>query len=249
MRPPVLLSRSARSGLEMQMAAAVRPILTSFAWRVASCATCTRSRTCCSRASAAVAAQAPAAREVELEDRAEPEVAPALPPLRLVERHRTIKSSFRDPGNAAAQSLPFPRVAIRESTGITPMRASLSRMLLNVLRHSPSGAKWQYSRTGNPSNSAITPIGGYTLMGGSPPGNEVTSLAYIAERANGGDLLILRAGARDHPKHIAEIKAHYRLNSVATLAFVDRTDSYDSEVVRIINEAGSIFLPGGNQSH
>ena len=73
---------------------------------------------------------------------------------------------------------------------------------------------------------------------------------FLCERANGGDFLILRADTEeDYAKKVnEEIKAICPLNSVATIVFSDREDSDDPKVAKIIQEAESIFLAGGDQS-
>ena len=86
-------------------------------------------------------------------------------------------------------------------------------------------------------------------MGGG--GKQDPAFKFLCERANGGDLLILRADTEDdYAKKVnEEIKAICPLNSVATIVFTDREDSDDPKVAKIIQEAESIFLAGGDQSN
>lgn len=73
---------------------------------------------------------------------------------------------------------------------------------------------------------------------------------FLCERANGGDFLVLSASDDDTylNNEKAKIKAICPLNSAATLSFSSREDSGDPEIVRIIDQAESIFIAGGDQS-
>jgi cyanophycinase len=114
---------------------------------------------------------------------------------------------------------------------------------------SPAEAKWKYFRVGNSADSSVKPIGGIALMGGGA--KQDPAFKFLCERANGGDFLILRADTEDdYAKKVnEEIKAICPLNSAATIVFTDREDSDDPRVAKIIQEAESIFLAGGDQSN
>ncbi len=86
-------------------------------------------------------------------------------------------------------------------------------------------------------------------MGGG--GKQDAAFKFLCERANGGDFLILRADTEDDyvKKVNEETKAICPLNSVATIVFTDREDSDDPKVAKIIEEAESIFIAGGDQSN
>ncbi len=73
---------------------------------------------------------------------------------------------------------------------------------------------------------------------------------FLCERANGGDLLVLRSDTDEaYSKKInAEIKAMCPLNSVATIVFSSREDADDKKIPEIIAQAESIFFAGGDQS-
>jgi cyanophycinase len=111
------------------------------------------------------------------------------------------------------------------------------------------GAKWRYFRLGNDADKRVTPTPGYALMGGGS--KRAAAYDFLCQRANGGDLLILRAGTDDdYAKKVnAEMKGICPLNSAATVVFSDREDSDDPKIAGIIAHAESIFLAGGDQSN
>ena len=125
--------------------------------------------------------------------------------------------------------------------------AALAGVLLFFLA-CPAHAKWKYLRDGKEADSTVQPLFGIVLMGGGP--RQEPAFKRLCELANGGDFLVLSAHDEDAylKKTNAEIKPICTLNSVATLSFSDREDSSDPKVLRIINEAESIYFAGGDQS-
>jgi cyanophycinase len=113
----------------------------------------------------------------------------------------------------------------------------------------PSSANWKYFREGNPTDSGVAPRGGFALMGGGS--KQDAAFKFLCERASGGDFLILRADTEDDyaQKVNKEIKAICPLNSAATIVFSNREDSEDPKLLKIIEEAETIFLAGGDQSN
>lgn len=119
---------------------------------------------------------------------------------------------------------------------------------LLCLLASPTHAKWKYLRTGNAADSTVQPRGGFALMGGGA--KQDAAFQFLCERANGGDFLLLSANDDDaYMKKVnEEVKTICPLNSVATLSFSSREDSDDAQVLKIIEQAESIYLAGGDQS-
>jgi cyanophycinase len=111
-----------------------------------------------------------------------------------------------------------------------------------------ANAKWKYLRTGNTEDSTVLPRAGFALMGGGS--KQDAAYQFLCERANGGDFLVL--SANDDGDYLktedAKINAICRLNSAATLSFFSRKDAGDPAVVKIIEQAESIFIAGGDQS-
>ncbi len=122
-------------------------------------------------------------------------------------------------------------------------------LLLATFAAAPGFAKWKYFRSGNADDSMVKPRAGFALMGGGE--HQETAFRFLCERANGGDLLILRANTEDDyaRKVNEEIRTVCPLNSVATIVFDDREDSDDPDVVLIIDRAEVIFFAGGDQSN
>lgn len=121
-------------------------------------------------------------------------------------------------------------------------------LLLFFVPVSPAHAKWKYLRTGNSADSTVTPRPGYALMGGGS--HQEAAFQFLCERANGGDFLILSANDEDDylVQEDQRIQAICPLNSEATLSFFNRQDSSDPQVIKIIEQAESIFIAGGDQS-
>jgi len=128
------------------------------------------------------------------------------------------------------------------------LRHLFSLYLFLVLVVFPTQAKWKYLRDGNAADSAVTPRAGFALMGG---GSRLeAAFRFLCERTNGGDFLVLSANDDNDylEKENAMIRSICPLNSVATLSFFSREDARDPEVIKIIEQAESIFIAGGDQS-
>lgn len=121
--------------------------------------------------------------------------------------------------------------------------------LIEILLPTGPAAKWTYFRAGKETDKAVTPRGGFALMGGGS--KQDPAFRFLCERANGGDFLILRANTEsDYAQKVnREIAALCPLNSVGTIVFSDRDDSDDKKVVEIIEKAEVIFIAGGDQSN
>jgi len=110
-------------------------------------------------------------------------------------------------------------------------------------------AKYKYFRSGNAADVETKPHAGFALMGGGE--HQENAWKFLCERANGGDLLILRANTEDgYAKEVNEKTLKIcPLNSAATIVFDDRSDSDDPKISEIIARAESIFFAGGDQSN
>jgi cyanophycinase len=111
-----------------------------------------------------------------------------------------------------------------------------------------ANAKWKYVRAGNTRDSTVVPRAGFALMGGGS--KQDAAYQFLCERANGGDFLVLSANDEDDylKTEDAKIRAICPLNSAATLSFFSREDASDPDVAKIIEQAESIFIAGGDQS-
>lgn len=127
-------------------------------------------------------------------------------------------------------------------------KAAILCALACFLPASAAGA-WKYFRTGSAEDSTAKPRAGYALMGGGE--KQDAAFRFLCERTNGGDFLILRANTEDdYAKQVnQEIAAICPLNSVATIVFSDRDDSSDPKLLKMIEQAETIYFAGGDQSN
>jgi len=101
-----------------------------------------------------------------------------------------------------------------------------------------------YYRLGASADIATHPRTGYALMGGGTDLDE--AFRWLCDRADGGDLLVLRAAGDD--AYNAYINGLCKLNSVATLVTPNRAAALDPTVADKIRKAEAIFIAGGHQS-
>lgn len=101
-----------------------------------------------------------------------------------------------------------------------------------------------YYRTGAANDVALHPRAGYALMGGGKDLDE--AFRWLCDRADGGDLLVLRASGDDaYNPYIASL---CKLNSVATVIIPDREAALEPFVSAKVQTAAAIFISGGDQS-
>jgi cyanophycinase len=106
-------------------------------------------------------------------------------------------------------------------------------------------ASYQYIRIGNQVDVKTTPAAGTAMMGG---GSDLDmAFAWLCNKANGGDFLILRAhGGDDYNSYVNGL---CKANSVATLIIPDRDSAQDPAVADIIRRAEAVFIAGGDQAN
>ncbi len=104
---------------------------------------------------------------------------------------------------------------------------------------------YQYYRVGNAQDATAKPVAGYALMGGGEDLDE--AFKWLCARANGGDLLVLRATETNEYNPYIQKICH--LNSVATIVIPNREAAGDPFVAQRIREAHAIFISGGDQSN
>ena len=115
---------------------------------------------------------------------------------------------------------------------------------------SPSGAQVQhaphavYYRVGAATDVVRHPRPGYALMGGGTDLDE--AFRWLCDRADGGDLLVLRASGDD--AYNPYINGLCTLNSVETIVIPDREVALEPVVAEKIQKAEAIFISGGDQA-
>ncbi|NQX76115.1 MAG: T9SS type A sorting domain-containing protein [Gilvibacter sp.] len=99
--------------------------------------------------------------------------------------------------------------------------------------------------TGNPTDAEVVGDGGTVLMGGA--GENDPAMIWFLERANGGDVLVLRASGADGYNDYFYSELGVSVNSVETIVFNDWTAASEPYVLDKINRAEAIWFAGGNQ--
>jgi cyanophycinase len=82
-------------------------------------------------------------------------------------------------------------------------------------------------------------------MGGGADLDE--AFRFLCERADGGDLLVLRASGKDDYNPYIQKLCH--LNSVATVVMPNRTAAQEPFVEQAIRHASALFIAGGDQAN
>ncbi|MDC7997902.1 T9SS type A sorting domain-containing protein [Gilvibacter sediminis] len=99
--------------------------------------------------------------------------------------------------------------------------------------------------TGNPADAEVIGDGGTVLMGGA--GENDPAMVWFLERANGGDVLVLRASGADGYNDYFYSELGVTVNSVETIVFNDWTAASEPYVLDKINRAEAIWFAGGDQ--
>ncbi|MFT6984202.1 MAG: cyanophycinase-like exopeptidase [Crocinitomicaceae bacterium] len=99
--------------------------------------------------------------------------------------------------------------------------------------------------TGSPLDITTAPQGGVCLMGGATEHDE--AMKWFLQRANGGDILVLRTSGSDGYNDYMFSQLGVSVNSVETIVFNNASASYDSYVQQKIEQAEAIWFAGGDQ--
>jgi len=99
--------------------------------------------------------------------------------------------------------------------------------------------------TGNSVDVVTTPQGGACMMGGATEHDE--AMKWFLERANGGDVLVLRASGSNGYNDYMYTDLGITVNSVETIVFNDSSAANVSYVHNKIMNAEAIWFAGGDQ--
>ncbi len=99
--------------------------------------------------------------------------------------------------------------------------------------------------TGNTVDAQTNPTGGICLMGGATENDE--AMKWFLQRANGGDILVLRASGSDGYNNYFYTQLGVPVNSVETIVFNNAQAANDSYIHQKINQAEAIWFAGGDQ--
>ncbi len=99
--------------------------------------------------------------------------------------------------------------------------------------------------TGNQKDSLAIPSGGICLMGGSTENDE--AMKWFLRRANGGDVLVLRASGGNGYNNYFFSELGVKVNSVETIVVNSKTASNETYIQQKIKNAEAIWFAGGDQ--
>lgn len=99
--------------------------------------------------------------------------------------------------------------------------------------------------TGSTTDVVPTPLGGVCLMGGAA--EDDNAMRWFLRRANGGDVLVLRATGSNGYNNYLYASLGVPVNSVETIVCNNAAASTDPYVLRKIQQAEAIWFAGGNQ--
>ena len=100
--------------------------------------------------------------------------------------------------------------------------------------------------TGNSTDKITNPDYGVCLMGGSTEDDR--AMVWFLEKANGGDILVLRASGSDGYNDYFYTDLGVEVNSVETIVFNNSSAANDTYVLQKIANAEAIWMAGGDQS-
>lgn len=99
--------------------------------------------------------------------------------------------------------------------------------------------------TGNATNITTIPTFGVCLMGGASESDE--AMAWFVEKANGGDVLVLRSSGSDGYNNYLYSQLGVSVNSVETLVITSVAGAINPYVLGKIANAELIWFAGGDQ--
>lgn len=124
----------------------------------------------------------------------------------------------------------------------------ISTFIISVLSLLPClslGQNYTSYLIGSATDIVTNPSGGVCLMGGAA--EDDNAIKWFLQRANGGDVLVLRATGSDGYNSYFYSDLGVPLNSVETIVCNNASASYDSYVLQKIQQAEAIWFAGGDQ--
>ncbi len=98
---------------------------------------------------------------------------------------------------------------------------------------------------GNLNDKVTVPLGGICLMGGATEND--SAMKWFLQRANGGDVLVLRSSGSDGYNSYLYNDLGVNINSVETIVFHNALASQEPYIHQRIQQAEAIWIAGGNQ--
>lgn len=100
--------------------------------------------------------------------------------------------------------------------------------------------------TGNSQDAEVQPDFGICMMGGGIESD--LAMTWFLEKANGGDVVVIRASGSDGYNNYMYSQLGVTLNSVETIVFHSAEAATDAYVITRLNRAEAIWIAGGDQS-
>jgi len=101
--------------------------------------------------------------------------------------------------------------------------------------------------TGNEESVDTDHLPGLVLAGGETDNDD--AMAWMLQRADGGDVVVLRASGSDGYNNYFYSGLGVEVNSVTSIVITGPEDTESPEVLDILAEAEVVFIAGGNQWH
>lgn len=118
-------------------------------------------------------------------------------------------------------------------------------ILISLIFIGLSTSSQTFYRTGSDQNIETEPTFGILLAGGATDNND--GMAWLAERANGGDVVVLRASGSDGYNNYIYSGLGVEVNSVTSIVIQSQEQANNPEVCAAVENAEMIFIAGGNQ--
>jgi cyanophycinase len=106
--------------------------------------------------------------------------------------------------------------------------------------------KYEYVRTGNPSDKVTHTSFGLALIGGGPEMDE--AIRWVCKKSGGGDVLVITAISSKHNEVSKYVEDRCKQNSISTLVISGRAAAADPFVAKTIRHAAAVLIDGGDQS-
>lgn len=122
----------------------------------------------------------------------------------------------------------------------------LSLLSLLYIHFAQAQSTYTEYLTGNSQDVVVQPDFGICLMGGA--GESDDGMRWFLDKANGGDVVVIRASGSDGYNDYMYSELGVTLNSVRTFVFHSGAAANDPYVIEKLNGAEAIWLAGGDRS-
>jgi len=121
----------------------------------------------------------------------------------------------------------------------------LTLVLLTITTENVIAQSYTSFMTGDPADVGPQPEFGVVLMGGAGENDE--AMKWFLQRANGGDVVVIRASGSNGYNNYMYSQLGVAVNSVETIVFNNAAAASDPYVIQQIQNAEAIWMAGGNQ--